>query len=747
VTNTSAPNSTPTADANGPYAITEGDAVVLDASASSDPDGDPLIYTWDLNNDSVYGDVSGETPTVSWATLYSFGIDDNGTYPVSVQVDDGRGGSDTAASTIAVSNKAPILYTTGASTVTVGVAYTLNLNAVDPGQDTISSWTINWGDNSIQTFAGDPASVTHTYSMVGYTYNILASAIDEDGSYLQNELAVASSGNDRINWYNTLGASRTPAQSGPNGLDYSLDPIIGPDGYLYVSGWNSDNVVRFNASTGAYVDTFVPAGSGGLNKACGMAFGPDGNLYVADTVGSRVLRYNGSTGAFIDAFVAAGSGGLDQAEGVTFGPDGNLYVSDYRRHNVLRFNGTTGAFMNIFVTTRSGGLENPEDLTFGPDGHLYVASDKDHNVVRFNGTTGTFIDVFVAASSGGLRNALGLAFGPDGSLYVGSWGDDTVKRYNRTTGAFIDNYVTTGLGGLLETAYLNFIPEQQVRVVAAFAPMAPLSASPEETASLTPEGFSALAEALEAAPTDTADPTGTDTPTITPTPTDTGTPTATPVPSVTPTPTDTGTPTATATPFPDRFCATASSSDPAGNLYDSGGPGGLYANSEKCSYLISPAGGAGSITLSFSTFVTESGADLLSVYDGTSGSGTLLGSFSGSSLPGDLTAYSGSMFLEWSSDDDLAMAGFIGSWVSLPPFTPTPSETPGHTPTPSDTPTPTPTATNTPVPVEVIEVGMEEQNTNLLVARKATPTPASPYTESPQLRLVREPKLPFVYLR
>ena len=725
VTNTPLPNNTPTADAGGPYAIAEGDPVVLDASASTDPDGDPLTYLWDLNNDAVYGDASGATPTVSWATLYSFGIDDNGSYPISVQVSDGRGGSDTAAATVVVSNTPPTLLTTGASTAIVGQVYTLNLNAVDPGEDTISSWTINWGDDTIQTYAGDPASVSHTYTRLGYTFNILASAVDEDGSYLQNDLVVGSSRNDLVNWFDTVGAPRVPAQSGPNGLDYSLDPLIGPDGYVYVSGWNSGNVVRFNASTGAFVDTFVPAGSGGLTKACGMAFGPDGNLYVADTAGKRVLRYNGTTGAFIDVFVAAGSGGLDQAAGLTFGPDGNLYVGDYRKNNVLRFNGTTGAFIDVFVAAGAGGLRSPEDLTFGPDGNLYVASDKNHNILRFNGTTGAFINIFVASGSGGLRNALGLTFGPDGNLYVGSWGDDTVKRYNRTTGAYLGDYVTAGSGGLWEPAYLNFIPEQQVLVVSAFAPMAPMSLSPEETATLDTEGTVALAEAMAAAATDTASPT------FTASPAGTTTPTSTPLP------------TASATPPFEGMCAATASSEPAGTLYDSGGPDGSYANSEECSYRINPANGASSITLSFSSFVTEDGGDLLRVYDGSNASGTLLGTFSGSSLPASLTAQSGSLYLEWTSDEDLPMGGFSLRWDSLPPFTPTPSATPTFSPTPTGTAT----ATETPVQVGVTQLGLEEQSANFLVAQPAGTTPERRPPASQPIRLYPGQKSSFWNLR
>ena len=92
----------PSANAGGPYTINEGDSIILNASASSDPNGDPLTFSWDLDNDSVFGDVTGETPTVSWATLVSFGINAAGSYPISVEVDDAIDGTDTAATTITV---------------------------------------------------------------------------------------------------------------------------------------------------------------------------------------------------------------------------------------------------------------------------------------------------------------------------------------------------------------------------------------------------------------------------------------------------------------------------------------------------------------------------------------------------------------------------------------------------------------------------------------------------------------------
>ena len=185
--------------------------------------------------------------------------------------------------------------------------------------------------------------------------------------------------------------------------------IFGPDGNLYVASFASSAVLRFSGSTGAPLPasgqsgaTFVPALSGGLSEPAGLAFGPDGNLYVTSWDSIDVLRFSGSTGAPLPAsgqsgatFVPARSGGLSVPFGLTFGPDHNLYVGTEDTNAVLRFNGSTGAVDPAsgqsgatFVPANSGGLNDAFALLFGPDHNLYVASFFSNSVLRFNGSTG-----------------------------------------------------------------------------------------------------------------------------------------------------------------------------------------------------------------------------------------------------------------------------------------------------------------------------------------------------------------------
>lgn len=265
------------------------------------------------------------------------------------------------------------------------------------------------------------------------------------------------------------------------------DRLCPSGGYLLVSDYDTNSVLRYDAATGAFVDNFVPKHSGGLNQPQGLVFGPeDHNLYVASgefapssDPHTAVLRYDGTTGTFIDQF--ANSGHITGPHAVIFGPDGNLYVGDDfgTDSHVARYNGTTGAFMDDFVPPNGGGLRGPFSLVFGPSGRapgkldLYVVSRGTDSIKRYDGTTGAFLGDFVASGSGGLDAPIGLTFGPDGNLYVSAGfvaAPSAVFRFQgpsgRSPGAPMPSagnsgavFVASGSGGLLDTFGLIFGPD------------------------------------------------------------------------------------------------------------------------------------------------------------------------------------------------------------------------------------------------------------------------------------------------
>jgi concanavalin A-like lectin/glucanase superfamily protein/PKD domain-containing protein len=91
-------NAPPSAKAGGPYVLAAGSSVTLDASASSDPDNDPLTYSWTINGHA--GAATGVNPILSWSALQALGVSTDQSYSISVTVDDGQGHAVSSASAV-----------------------------------------------------------------------------------------------------------------------------------------------------------------------------------------------------------------------------------------------------------------------------------------------------------------------------------------------------------------------------------------------------------------------------------------------------------------------------------------------------------------------------------------------------------------------------------------------------------------------------------------------------------------------
>lgn len=170
---------TATVDVNAPPAadfaytgdLTEGATLAFDASSSSDPDGDPLSYTWDFG-DGTTG--SGVTASHVYA--------DDGTYTARVTVTDAHGLTDVAERTLVVANTAPALSALPDATLNEGDTYGAAGTFADPGADAWTA-TVDWGEGAGAeplALSGGGFSLSHAYASAG-SYAVTVVVQDDDG--------------------------------------------------------------------------------------------------------------------------------------------------------------------------------------------------------------------------------------------------------------------------------------------------------------------------------------------------------------------------------------------------------------------------------------------------------------------------------------------------------------------------------------------------------------------------------------
>ena len=102
----------------------------------------------------------------------------------------------------------------------------------------------------------------------------------------------------------------------------------------------------------------------------------------------------------------------------------------------------------------------------------------------------------------------------------------------------------------------------------------------------------------------------------------------------------------------------------AGTFEDGSGPVAPYFNNSSCNWLIIPNDTLENIKLTFQRFDLETNSDYIYIYDGVDTDAPLLGSFTGNSLPGEVVATSGKIFIQFVSDGAGASNGFLASYTS-----------------------------------------------------------------------------------
>jgi uncharacterized repeat protein (TIGR01451 family) len=146
---------------NGPVPLT----VNFNGSGSSDPEGGPLTYAWDLDDDGAFDDSTAVSPTYTYTQA--------GTYNARLRVTDNQNQSATSAPVAISANNTPPTATIDApaagTTWKVDDLILFDGSATDPQQGALPDSALSWElvmhhcpsdchTHSIQTWGGDPTT-------------------------------------------------------------------------------------------------------------------------------------------------------------------------------------------------------------------------------------------------------------------------------------------------------------------------------------------------------------------------------------------------------------------------------------------------------------------------------------------------------------------------------------------------------------------------------------------------------------
>jgi hypothetical protein len=271
-------NVPPSISISGNASVNEGSVYSLTLGAVSDPGTDNVssyVVHW--------GDGSSDTYASNGATTHTY-ADGPSDYDVKVDLVDEDGTFLDAANALSVhvNNVPPSISISGAADVNEGSTYSLTLGAVtDPGDDTVSSYIVHWGDGSSDTYSSNGAK-SHTYADGPNDYNVTVDLVDEDGTFLNRANALSVHVNN---------VAPTANLTGPANVDEGTTHT-----YTFTVTDSGQDTFTVNTPAypdcgtgGTYVDGSLSTDAGGGSFDCSFPDGPattDVKIKVTDSDGA-----------------------------------------------------------------------------------------------------------------------------------------------------------------------------------------------------------------------------------------------------------------------------------------------------------------------------------------------------------------------------------------------------------------------------------------------------------------------------
>jgi hypothetical protein len=242
--------------AGGPYVFLEGNGLSVKATAT-DPEGQPLTYTWDLNGDGIFGDAVGAKVVLTPLQMGALGLGDGTSLPrtIKVRVLDGVNLAVEVAATMTIQDVPPTVKLVAPTSAVEGVRPTISYTVIsDPSSKDMkagmkASWDFNddgvWDVGDGSSYAGSVAGAVKIPAQFVADSGPLAIRVrvfDKDGAYTEKTTTIVVA--EKAPTAKLVLAS--PATVGNPTTFQFTNPVDGPAdvnaGFTYSFDLNGDGV-------------------------------------------------------------------------------------------------------------------------------------------------------------------------------------------------------------------------------------------------------------------------------------------------------------------------------------------------------------------------------------------------------------------------------------------------------------------------------------------------------------------------
>lgn len=430
------PNKPPTANAGNDQTVKEEETVVLDGSASRDPDDGIAAFQWEQTGGAS---VNIDNVTSSQASFIAPNIESALTFKLTVTDQSGETDSDTCTVNI-VPTSAPVLEVSPLVRNVSVASGTTTFYVQNTGTDDMN-WTASVDDSWVMIENGSSGSNEGTITLRYQTntggarnakLSVTAPSAKDSPKYVEIKQPSGTAGTFT---FETMWPDSPYKFKWPEGI------ATDGEGNVYVADWGNGRIQKISSKGEilSKIDVNTLPSAVVLDNAENIYVGSyDGMIKKYDPSGTLIAEWGGK-GTEDGKLQPGDSNGIEE---IAIDDDGNVYVVDRFNHRIQKFS-SEGVFISKWglLGDGNGEFNEPCGIAIDTFGNIYVSERHNHRIQKFS-PEGAFLTKWGVEGyweDNEFSWAASVATDENNNVYVADRGTSIIKKFT-SEGVFIKKW-------------------------------------------------------------------------------------------------------------------------------------------------------------------------------------------------------------------------------------------------------------------------------------------------------------------